>query len=168
MEARGGEDRSGAIHKLSGAVSGAPHPRRGVQAEVAIQQAFLELADTLLSSSTTEFYQRLAQTQAAFAHAGEMEEHRPDAELFACLVEMLLAFRNLAHDRVSTARRLKELFHYLRTVLAPQWWPTYRSEVANVCVARILEIAEMIEVERQQVKVTLTQKSFLRHSATEH
>ena len=118
---------------------------RNVRAEVAIQQAFLELADTLLSSNMTEFYQRLAKTQAAFAHAGEMEEHRPDAELFACLVEMLLAFRNLAHDRVSTARRLQELFHSLRTVLAAQWWPSYRSEVANVCVARILEIADALQ-----------------------
>ncbi len=116
-----------------------------VQAEIAIQQAFLQLADTLLSSDTAELYQRLEQTQAAFAHAREMEEHRPDAELFACLVEMLLAFRNLAYDRISTARRLQELYHYLHTVLATHWWPSYRSEVGNVCVARILEIADALQ-----------------------
>jgi hypothetical protein len=117
----------------------------GVQAEVAMQEAFVELADALLSANAIELYQRLRETQAAFARAGHMEEHRPDAELFACLVEMLLEFREFATDRVRTVQRLHELIHHLRTVLSKQWWSSYRSEVADVCVARVLEIADALQ-----------------------
>ena len=117
----------------------------GVQAEVVVQEAFVELADALLSADAIELYQRLAQARAMFARAGRMEEHRPDAELFACLVEMLLEFREFATDRAGTVQRLQDLLHHLRTVLVTQWWSSYRSELADVCVARVLEIADALQ-----------------------
>ena len=117
----------------------------GVKAEVAVQEAFVELADALLSADAIELYQRLAQAQVMFAHAGLMEEHRPDAELFACLIEMLLEFREFATDRARTVQRLQDLIHHLHTVLAKQWWSSYRSELADVCVARVLEIADALQ-----------------------
>lgn len=117
----------------------------GVQAEVATQEAFVELADALLSADVIELYQRLAQAQTMFARAERMEEHRPDAELFACLVEMLLEFRGFATDRAGTVQRLQDLLHHLRTVLVKQWWSSYRSELADVSVARVLEIADTLQ-----------------------
>ncbi len=116
-----------------------------VQAEIAVQRAFLELADTLLSSTTQELHQRLTQTKDAFKRAGQIEEHRPDAELFACLVEMLLVFNGLAYDRVNTAQRLRELFDNLSTVLVQQWMPSYRSEIVNICISHILGIADALK-----------------------
>jgi hypothetical protein len=116
-----------------------------VQAEVAMQQAFIELANTLISSTSTELYQRLALAQIAFARAGQMEEHRPDAELFLCLIRMLLTFHNLADNRVNASIQLQELISSLRTTLIPQWWPSYRSEAAEVCITHILQIADALQ-----------------------
>jgi hypothetical protein len=117
----------------------------GVQAEVMTQEAFIELADALLSTDAIELYQRLEQAHAMFARAGRMEEHRSDADLFASLVEMLLEFRGFTTDRSTTVQRLQDLIHYLRTVLVTQWWSSYRSELADVCVARVLEIADALQ-----------------------
>jgi hypothetical protein len=117
----------------------------GVQAEVVTQEAFIELADALLSSSAIELYQRLEQAQAMFERAGRMEEHRPDAELFANLVEMLLDFHKFTTDQDRTVQRLQDLMHYLRNVLVTRWWSSYRSEWADVCVARVLEIADALQ-----------------------
>jgi hypothetical protein len=116
-----------------------------VASEAAVQHAYLDLYDTLLSATTTELYQRLALTQVAFIHAAQMEEHRPDAELFACLVEMLLTFHNLPHDRNTTAQRLLELFDQLTTQIVPHWIPEYRSEGTNVCISHILGIADALK-----------------------
>jgi hypothetical protein len=117
----------------------------GVQAEVVTQEAFIELADALLSTNAIELYQRLGQAQAMFARAGRMEEHRPDAELFASLVEMLLEFHEFTTDQGRTAQRLQDLIHLIRTVLVTKWWSSYRSELADVCVARVLEIADALQ-----------------------
>jgi hypothetical protein len=117
----------------------------GIQAEVVMQEAFIELADALLSTNAIELHQRLGQAQAMFARAGRMEEHRPDAELLASLVEMLLEFHEFTIDQGRTSQRLQDLIHFLRTVLVTQWWSSYRSELADVCVARVLEIADALQ-----------------------
>ena len=116
-----------------------------VAAEAAVQHAYIELSETLLSATTPEFRQRLALTQVAFARAATMEEQRPDAELFACLVEMLLTFYQLSHDRNTTATRLLELFDQLTEIASTHWIAEYRSDVTNVCLSHILGLADALK-----------------------
>jgi hypothetical protein len=116
-----------------------------VAAEAAVQHAYIQLSDTLLSATTSEFRQRLELTQVAFARAAQMEEQRPDAELFACLVEMLLAFYNLSLDRNATATRLLELFDQLTEIASTHWIAEYRSDVTNVCLSHILGLADALK-----------------------
>lgn len=121
------------------------HEDQAVKAEVSIQQAYLQLADTLLSSTQSELRQRLALTQAAFARASRMEEHRPDADLFSCLVEMILTFYELTSNQNESSIRATELYDYMSTVLATEWMPYYRSETAEVCITHILGIADALK-----------------------
>ena len=60
-----------------------------VRTECAVQRAYLELSETFLAATPSELLHRLALTRATFVHAAQMEEHRPDAELFASLIEIL-------------------------------------------------------------------------------
>lgn len=116
-----------------------------VAAEAAVQYAYLELSDTLLAPSTPEFRQRLAFSHVAFVRAAQMEEQRPDAELFACLVEMLLTFYNLTHDRDTTSTRLLELFDQITMITANRWMTVYQSESMNVCISHILGVADALK-----------------------
>ena len=117
----------------------------GVQAEVVTQEAFIELGDALISTDAIELYQRLERAHIMFARAGRMEEHRPDADLFASLVEMLLEFHEFTTDQGRSVQRLQDLIHYLRSALVTRWWSSYRSELADVCVTRVLEIADALQ-----------------------
>lgn len=115
-----------------------------VQAEVATQRAFLMLNDALETETFGGLRETLVKTRQAFSQAERMEEHRPDAVIFSHLLEMVDAFFALPDDRIGVTHRLEALEEELRTVVVNQWWPDYRSDAAQVCVARVLSISDAL------------------------
>jgi hypothetical protein len=117
-------------------------PDMFVKSEATVQIAFLALADALQANTAEEMRLGLIGAQTYFARAHAIEEQRPDADLFACLLNIVLAFDEMSEDRSDIATKLRVSVDRMRSVLAQRWWRTYRSHSADILVARALGVAD--------------------------
>ena len=128
------------LHSLGSA------PHLAVQAEVRQQQAMMALADALLAPDRADLWERLAGTRAAFARAEASEEARPDAALFAYVLDMLLALKNLPVDADNAVRRINEIAATRSDLIALgiAAWADYRSGAQDLLSLRLLAVADAV------------------------
>lgn len=86
-----------------------------VQAEVVQQSALIRLGDALRATDEVSMRAELVDAAAGFARAQQLEEHRPDAALFAGLLRAVLAFLDVANHADRTAEQLLALHKELET-----------------------------------------------------
>ena len=119
-----------------------------VQGEARQQLALVALADALLATASTALRESLADARAAFARAEASEEHRPDASLFKCLLDMLLALWGLADNPSMASAGVGANSSAIRGLLmdlSRHDWHGYRSPRADVVAARVLATATALE-----------------------
>jgi hypothetical protein len=119
-----------------------------VQAEVRQQLALVEFAEALLVGDRAMFRERVAAARAAFERAQASEEHRPDAAIFLCLLDMLLALLDPELTISRAAAEISTKGRELRSILngeGPDGLRDYRSEDTTLLACQVLTVADALE-----------------------
>ncbi len=134
------------LRQKLGQIAGSEEP--GVESEARYQQGVLALGDALQAGSNRELLVGLQAARTAFAAAEALDEIRPDAALFRVLIEAILQFDALEHDRRAAAKSATLLAGQARALasgLGERIFRGDRSPAAVQLATRCVEIAEALE-----------------------
>jgi hypothetical protein len=113
--------------------------------EARYQFALAELIDVLLAKDRSDLGQRLLAARAAFAGAEASEEIRPDASMFALLLDLILTIADQSGIGPEVAARIARFNGRIGELLCnPTFlsWPGMRTRDEDLLAARVLSVAD--------------------------